>query len=137
LLRALARRHAWFAALLLLAALGARGLVPQGYMPEVRAGGALALVPCNGIMPAPQPQPMMHMHHAHAGMHHEQAPASHHPEQPCGFAGLVGPLLLHALLTMPPLPAVGAKLFTVPEGTLWTFARPPLRPPSRGPPHLS
>ena len=33
------------AALLLVVAMGARAAVPQGYMPEVRAGGALVLVP--------------------------------------------------------------------------------------------
>jgi len=134
LLRTLARRHAWLAALLLVMAMGARAAVPQGWMPEARADGSLALVQCNGSLPAQATMGPMHHHH---GMHGGATDhAAHHPEQPCGFAGMVGPLLPHATMADVPVRHASPQEFAVAAPVLPDLAAHPVRPPSRGPPAL-
>lgn len=134
LLRILARRHAWLAAILLVMAMGARAAVPAGYMPEVRADGWVVLVPCNGIAAAPAPMAAMHHH----GMHHgDDGHAQHHADQPCAFAGMLGPLLLQTpQFELPATPAAAAAYAQTAHAAIRLAERIP-RPPSRGPPSLS
>jgi hypothetical protein len=131
LLRALARRHAWLAALLLVLAMGARAAVPQGYMPEVRADGAVGLVPCTGTAAMPAPMAGMHHHAMHGG---EDGDAAHHTDQPCAFSGLAGPALLHAPQLELPAIAVSATAYAQTADAALRLAERIPRPPSRGPP---
>jgi hypothetical protein len=133
LLRALAHRHAWLAALLLVMVLGVRAAAPQGYMPEVGTDGAIAWVPCSGTVapPAPMAGTSHHMH-GDLGGH-----GPHHTDQPCAFSGLVGPALLHASPLELPATAVSPSTYAQTAHAVLRLAERIPRPPSRGPPILA
>jgi len=135
LLRALARRHASLAALLLVLAMVARAAVPAGYMTEVR-GFSLALVPCNGIVdphPAMAAMPGMDMPDHSAGGGHDQ----HHADQPCAFAGLTAPLASDPANADLPIHAARSDAFVARATPALKLREPIPRPPSRGPPPLA
>ena len=132
LLRTLARRHVWLAALLLVLTTGARAAVPLGWMPEAR-DGTIALVPCSGTVAVPAP--MAHMHH-HGMQGDADQHARHHTDQPCAFSGLIGPGLLHAPFELPAVAAATVAYAQATHAALRLAERVP-RPPSRGPPHLA
>ncbi|MDP1026478.1 hypothetical protein Q5H91_04575 [Sphingomonas sp. KR1UV-12] len=131
-MRRLVLQSPWLAALLLLATLAARLMVPTGYMVAQQDGHA-AIVLCPGAADA-APVAMTGMHH---GMASDHAPSPTHdkPEPPCAFAGLS----LHALGSADPLLLAVLIAFVL---ALGTRSRPtPLsaprlywRPPSHGPP---
>lgn len=116
---------------LLLAALALRLLVPAGFMIGADAGGAPALVLCDGAAAASVAAPAHAMHGMHRAAAHDPA---HHRQAPCPYAALAAPVL-------PPLPALFAAPAPAPAGpplaALFAPAVPgpaaPL-PPATGPP---
>jgi hypothetical protein len=124
----LARR--WLA-VLLVAALAVRALVPAGWMPGTTPAGAATLVLCTGTGPMTVAMP---------GMHHGKAddPAKPAPEHPCAFAGLA---LAWAPAELPPAivpPAFAAFVAPREQGGIAIgrgLAAPP--PPPTGPPLLA
>ncbi|MBN8806673.1 MAG: hypothetical protein J0I47_00325 [Sphingomonas sp.] len=131
------RRYVWL--VLLIAALSVRALTPQGYMTMAAANGGIALMPCDGAMPAPTTsgQPMaMPMAGHHDGNHHKQDHGSR-ADHPCAFAGIAAldmapPLAIAIPLRRDTAPALAATLAMLPGRGL---AAPP--PPATGPPALA
>jgi hypothetical protein len=132
-LRRVLTRHPHAAALLLLAALLLRLLVPSGFMPVV-ADGRPALAACDGVAPVA----VAAGHHVRAGHGggHRAADATHHHSgaAPCAFADLATP----SLAGVPPLLPTPTLTFDRPQDSaaaplfLAASARP--RPPARAPP---
>lgn len=128
------------AALIVLALLFLRALVPAGFM-LARVDGGLAVVLCEPDVLAP----LGHQHagHDHAAHHHGEhgapgAPGGHdaHGDPSCPYAQSAGSALLPTL----PLLAAGGplhRLASPPEFTQTVLSfGPPRQPVSRGPPAL-
>jgi hypothetical protein len=129
----LLRPHA--AALLLVATLLMKMLVPAGFMPMAEQG-SLRIMPCSGYAP----QPQIPMASGHGGHHGEHGPQQRHHQNaqkmPCDFSVLAGPSLaggepiaLEKPLTLAAMVAAAPPLAV--DVALPTYLRPPLRgPPS-------
>ena len=120
------------AALILVAALALRVLVPAGFMPSVDGAGP-AIMMCSGAGPVAAPAAFQREMAARGMIGH----AGEEGEAPrgCAFADLALPMLGGAdpaLLVAALLFAVAAALFH--RATLPTCASPRLRPPLRAPP---
>ncbi|WP_312490321.1 hypothetical protein [Sphingomonas sp.] len=143
----IAQRH--LAALLCLAALLLKLVVPSGYMIG-EARGRWAIMLCPGTITAPQSTPldpvsamptMPGMSHAAATDHgRSDHPDDRHQraEMPCAFAGLSAA----ALAATDPIQLVALLAFVLATGFVAVAATvrsapPYLRPPLRGPPALS
>lgn len=121
-----ARRFAWV--LLIAAALFARGLAPDGWMPSAKAAGQFELMLCSGMGGTPTVA-AGHGHSHHPGDH--DGGGSH----PCAFAGVaVADTAPPPLVITPPIrlerPRAPATAFDVLPGR--GLAAPP--PPATGPP---
>lgn len=125
------RRFAWL--MLLIGALLARGLAPEGWMPVANASGGIEIALCNGMGPGDA------MVLTPGGKLHHKAPAKGQTgDHPCAFAGM------GTADAAPPLPALTtplqrdaaapsrARVASVPGRGL---AAPP--PPATGPPALT
>lgn len=129
--RPIPRRFAWL--ILIVAALLARGLTPEGWMPVANAAGGIEIALCNGNGPDDT------MVLTPDGKLHHKVPASGHDnDRPCTFAGVGmadAPPILPAIVapraraSAPPALAYGAA---APGRGL---AAPP--PPATGPPALA
>jgi hypothetical protein len=125
----LRRRFAWL--MLLVGALLARGLTPDGWMPVASAAGGFTIAPCDGhgpssVMAMPMGKP-----------HHKMPPKGQTGDHPCVFSGI------GIADATPPLPTIVApvrrvidapaiqRVITAPGRGL---AAPP--PPATGPPAL-
>lgn len=138
--RLLLARHRWLCALLCVAALALRLVVPAGFMPVV-ANGVVVVQLCSGQ----GPQTMtLDLSGDLSGGHDAMAPDAHHDDPgeehgkadaPCAFAGLSAPTLA----------AVDAVLLAVAIALILAGAFPPpprrairrglyLQPPAIGPP---
>ena len=121
-------------AMLLVAALAVRALVPAGWMPGATPTGAATLVLCSGSVAAdPPPTAMPGMHHGQRG-----DPTHPAPEHPCAFTGL-GLAWTPALLPAIVLPPAVAPARPRGDGGTVAIGRglaaPP--PPATGPPILA
>jgi hypothetical protein len=97
------------------AALALRLILPAGWMPVAGANG-VGIALCSGSVAPGDPA----------------APAGT-PDEPCGFALAIGPLLLATALLLPLLLAVASPMALLPmPGRLVPWRRP--RPPGQGPP---
>lgn len=148
--RRLAANHRSLAALILVAALMIRILVPSGFMPVVAQGG-ITIVPCSGIvqqpaqtamaMPGMVHHEMARMAHAGTATHAPAAPNQHEgsgADTSCIFAGLAMPAVAGAdplllVIALAFLMLLAARVPTRPS--LGAALR--LRPPLRGPPAFS
>jgi hypothetical protein len=130
-------------AMLLLAALLAKALVPAGWMP-VFANGAISLQLCGGWTPAPAAHHAAQAHGQQAPHHAATAPsedggddAQPTADQPCAFAAAALPWTpADASAPLPPpffVPVVRRLAAAIGVGR--GLAAPP--PPSTGPPLLS
>jgi hypothetical protein len=135
-------KHRATAALVLLAALLMRLLVPAGYMPTFE-GGTIGIVLCPsgtpGLAKVTAAAPMAMADAGHMAMaksdHHSGQQQHDKPEPPCVFSGLVAPLLSGA----DPILLAGAILFVLATGLRLPVRQPVarpvrLRPPLRAPP---
>ncbi|MET0250691.1 MAG: DUF2946 family protein [Novosphingobium sp.] len=123
-------QHRGVAALILLAALMMRVLVPVGFMPVIDHG-AVTIILC----PSAVPQVQTHGMEMPGSAHHSDGKHSGKSEAPCVFSGLSAPALSGADAVL----LVAALLFAMMVATRTPdrrpFARAPrLRPPLRGPP---
>jgi hypothetical protein len=122
------RRLGWL--MLLVAALIARSMAPEGWMPVANAAGGIEIALCNGM----GPEAVMVL--GADGTLHEKAPVSgHNNDHPCAFAGMgVGdapPMIAVAT------PALATRESLLPATPFVSFpgrglAAPP--PPAIGPP---
>ncbi|HEX7695010.1 MAG TPA: hypothetical protein VF409_11005 [Sphingomonas sp.] len=125
------RRFGWL--LLIVAALLARSIAPEGWMPVVNAAGGIEITICNGMGPDDR------MVMAPDGKLHHKAPANNQQgDHPCAFAG-VGMANAPASIA-----AIAAPAFVAPIVPALDHARivpgrglaaPP--PPQTGPPALA
>lgn len=152
-LRSTLRSHAWLAALVMMAGLMLRLMVPAGFMPVAEERGII-LVPCSGYGPmnlAPPPSHATTMTDMRGGPHHGYHGASATPmtaghadhgaggsqaQQGCAFADLAMPLVAGA----DPIQLAAAMLFIVVAALFFRAALPiaearRLRPPLRAPPY--
>lgn len=125
------RRLGWL--LLLVGALLARSVAPEGWMPVVNAAGGIEIAVCNGTGPDDR------MVLSPDGKVHHKAPGKSQPgDHPCAFSGLgiadASPPLL-ALDEPPVLPRAKPEPQRVPLAPGRGLAAPP--PPATGPPSLA
>ncbi|WP_231420414.1 MULTISPECIES: hypothetical protein [unclassified Sphingomonas] len=148
-LRRLALSHRYLAAMLCVAALAMKLLVPSGYMVSSEHG-RIAITLCSGMTPqdmtaqgmtaqavAPQAIAMPGMHDDGAGsaMSHDRSTKHDKAEMPCAFSSLTA----HALESVDLVLRIAAIAFAM--ALAWRYVRPLpraltryLRPPLRGPP---
>ncbi len=126
----LAHRH--LAALICVAALALRLLIPSGYMVSGEHG-RIAITICSGVAPQPASMDMPGMQNDMAD--HGKSKEHGKAEMPCAFSSLT----TQALGAIDPVLLVAVIAFVM--GVALLFARsiarpaiPYLRPPSRGPP---
>ena len=125
------RRFGWL--LLIVAALLARSIAPEGWMPVVNAAGGIEITICNGTGPDDR------MVIAPDGKLHRKAPANNQQgDHPCAFAGvgMASPPTPIAAVSAPAffvsiVPALGHERIVPGRG----LAAPP--PPQTGPPALA
>jgi len=126
-------RHRFGWLLLVVAALLARSIAPEGWMPVANAAGGIEITVCNGLGADDR------MVLAPDGKLHHKAPADNQGgDHPCAFAGL-------GIADAPPpvlavaAPAFSAPAIPVPDRTPLApgrgLAAPP--PPATGPPALA
>lgn len=130
--RRLIHAHRALAALLLLAALSLKLLVPAGFMPVAGSDGTITVLICSGAQAGPMTMEMP-VPGLPAGHGDPQTPAK--AEMPCTFAGLAMPMLSGA----DPLLLAVAIAFVLALAVRAVLPVPPrpavyLRPPLRGPP---
>lgn len=120
--------HRRLAALICVAALLMKLVVPAGYMIG-KHHGRVTIEVCSGMAPAPMAMPGMPGHDGS----HDGGKA----EQPCAFAGLsaaalgaVDPVQVAALIAFVMAVWLSAAMLPAPRRRAW------LRPPLRGPPAL-
>ncbi|WP_133031212.1 hypothetical protein [Sphingomonas sp. PP-CE-1G-424] len=148
-LRRLSLSHRYLAAMLCMAALAMKLLVPSGYMVSSEHG-RIAITLCSGMTPrdmtaqgmtaqavAPQAIAMPGMHDDGAGsaMNHDRSTKHDKAEMPCAFSSLTA----HALESVDLVLRIAAIAFAM--ALAWRYVRPLpraltryLRPPLRGPP---
>jgi hypothetical protein len=127
----LGRRFGWL--LVLVAALLARSIAPEGWMPVVNAAGGIEITVCNGTGPDDR------MVLSPDGKLHHKAPAKGQSgDHPCAFAGL-GVADAPPSLAVASVPAFVPDVAPLPDraGTApgRGLAAPP--PPATGPPSLA
>jgi hypothetical protein len=109
--------------LLLAATLFMRAMVPQGYMAESDAAGAITVKVCGSG------------HVLQIPLGKGDAPdADERAQPPCNFAGFGTPALPPQALAELPAPAVVETVRGEPATAASRFAAPRLHPPARGPP---
>jgi hypothetical protein len=127
----LRRRFGWL--LLIVAALLARSVAPEGWMPVVNAAGGIEITVCNGQGPGD-----MMVLSADGKLHHKAPARGQTGDHPCAFAGL------GVANAPPPLLALAAPAFVAPAippldrerlAPGRGLAAPP--PPATGPPALA
>jgi hypothetical protein len=149
-LRRLCLDHRYAAAIICIAALALRMLVPAGYMISSEAGG-IGVTICSTMPARPYPEAMATMHHGMAdhglsgdhgqslehGSSRDHGPSRDHgkAEMPCAFSSLSS----QALGGVDPILVVAAIAFFMaaglqPERRLAVPLRLNLWPPMRGPP---
>lgn len=131
-LRRLFLAHRHFAALICVAALALKLLVPSGYMVSGEHG-RIAVTICSGVAPQPASMDMPGMQNDMAD--HGKSKDHGKAEMPCAFSSLMA----QALGAIDPVLLVAAIAFVMglalsPTRSIARPAIPYLRPPSRGPP---
>ena len=125
------RRFGWL--LLLVAALLARSVAPEGWMPVVNAAGGIEITVCNGT----GPDDIMVL--SPDGKLHHKAPAKGQPgDHACAFSGLSiadAPPTFVALVAPILAPDAGPALDRIDTAPGRGLAAPP--PPATGPPSLA
>lgn len=140
-LRSLALKRPWQVALLLVAALAMRVLVPAGFMP-VFADGTVSLALCSGFGPLAETPAAVPIH---GMMHGAQTEPGHTPDHdgdrmqsPCAFADLSLPVLGGADAILLAAMLAFAAVLALLRAPLFLAGAPVRRsPPSRGPPVLA
>jgi hypothetical protein len=127
----LGRRFGWL--LVLVAALLARSIAPQGWMPVVNAAGGIELTVCNGMG-----RDDRMVLSADGKLHHEAPAKDQSNDHPCAFAGL-GVADTPPSLAMASIPAFVPDATPLPDRVSIApgrgLAAPP--PPATGPPSLA
>ena len=130
-LSSLRRRLAWL--MLLVVALLARGLAPEGWMPVANAAGGIEITLCNGTGPA---DAMVLT--PDGKLHHKVPGGGHGGDHPCAFAGVgvadASPPVPQ--IVAPTRPAIAVPALSDPATQPGRgLAAPP--PPATGPPALA
>ncbi|UVO49020.1 hypothetical protein M0208_00200 [Sphingomonas sp. SUN019] len=131
-LRRIIHRHHVLSALLILAALALRVLVPSGFMPTVTKDGVITIQICSG---AQSTSATMTIAIPGLPRQHDDQQSPTKVEMPCAFAGLGMPAIAGADALLLAIAIAFVVALIMRTGASNPIVRPSyLRPPLRGPP---